>query len=757
MDKITSGKILVGSTKKAIDKAKLFGTLKLKELYILNIINELNNFCELNKSFEISKKLNQLAIEIQNKYPQICNYRHKSFDNLFVNGKTKKDTNSIASTNTAPVATDFNCYNYEYEEFSFTQDLFTSRYSDADGDEPKFLRIKSLPLLGSLEFNGVPVIIDQIILLEDIQNLTYDLNLVYSDAVNVTFDFQIGDSNINTLYSNIATFFICVPERRNNPPTVDDESGSLGPDNCRTFVYDDFTNNFQDPDEGDIPFEVNILTLPSIGELTFEGNTISTPFIFDISDVNELRFCLPENYSIIDGVIYEYSAPLDELISECIEDGFSVESVTNGTYNLTKSEEISITNTTNVYAFFDTTSIQQQDGVDAKNALQTWFDDFNTNNPDFTGNLYVIPLNNERWVFYGTMPWTGQFGNPTTSGQWSTIAQLPPNINTPQWVPDPDAVVLAFVDETHTQYHSGQLADGFGGTVQGGSQPSTQYVNDFVSFRDIYSNYNFFRGLIYPIVQSLTGTGGSLVLQAMAALEGKVLTQPEIDAYNTQVDVSLLLTTNPYTNFPIPATSPQEFLEPLVDYDWQGQLDKTSPASAVFNSTTFANDLNSFLQGSTETVITTKQIVGTLITDQPITFDFQTSDDDVLEQLFSNTATYTITYGNLSNQPPSQVGDRQISILNDEERIFTRNDFTSLTAPPYLDPENDPASKLLILTLPDEGELIFNGLPVNINDEIMFTDIDLGLFKYIPDDSINNYTVDFDFEISDTGSGQFTG
>jgi len=753
MDKITSGKILVGSSLKGINYAKTYGKLKFKELYLFNLISQLNSFCELNKSFAVSQKLDKILRALQNKYPTICNYRSRGNDSTFITGKPVKDLNTITDTNTKPTVLGYNCYDYEYTEFSIPLETVLSGYSDSENNSAKYIRIKSIPLLGSLEYNNVPVIINQIVLLEDIDNLKYDLNLVYSDVVNVTFTYQIGDDSLNTLFSNEVTYNICVPEKHNLPPTVEDEQGELDSTNCRTFIYGDFTNNFTDPNEGDVPFEVEVLTLPSIGELEFNGSVITAPFIFDISEVNQLKFCLPDDFSVINGVIYSYTGVLNELLNECFDDGYVIESVVDGTYNLTKTEQVSITNTTNIYAFFDTTSMQQQDGVDAKIALETWFNGFKIDNSDFTGNLYVIPTGNERWVQYGITPWTGVISFVNTFGQWGNIAQLPINLNTPEWISDPDAVVLSFVDESNFDYHSSSVSDGFTGVI---TQPTLAYTGDFISFKDVYSNYNFFRGLIYPVVQSLTGNGGALVLQAMAAIEGTTLTQAEISTYNTQVDVSLLLTTNAYENHLI-SSNPDIFLEPLKDYNWGGQFDKTSPASEVFNSTTFSNDLDEFLSGSMETIVTTKQIVGTLVTDQPIDFTFRTSDDDNLEQLFSNTATYTLTYGNLNNLPPVQVGDGSKTINNSTVITFNRNDFTNNLNPSYLDPENDPAFKLKIISLPSQGTLTLNSINVIIDQEILFTDIDSGLFQFTPNPNLDNYSVEFDFQVSDSGSNEFVG
>lgn len=751
MDKTTIGQILVGSATKAIKNSKLTGYLNTKEILFFNIIGKLKQYCELNFSSSEAEHLNKILRDLQNKYESICNYRKKNNTFTFIKDEPANDYNSVNNNDVQPPSVEgYDCYDYEYMQFNFVEDIFLTNYS-GDSD-PKYLRIKSLPAQGSLKYNGINVVIDQIILLSDVSNLTYDLESTYSNSLNISFDYQIGDSKLNTLFSNTVSFIICIPEKRNQAPTVQDESGDLNENNCRVFVYDDFTNEFADPDEGDIPYEVRIVSLPTIGTLRYDNETFTVPFEFNIANVNNLKFCLPDNESIIDGRIYRYDEPLNDQLNDLFNQGYTITDVTNGDYELTKIEETTVTNTTNIYAIFDATSMTPQDGLDAKTALQSWFDNFNLQNEDYTGNLYIIPLYNEKWLSYGSMPWTGQFGIPVTTNNWGNISVLPPNINSGSWVPDTDAMVLAFVDESFMDYHSNFISDGFGGSV---TQPTTNYVDDFVEFKNIYNNYNFFRGLMYPIVKDNTEQGECLVLQMMAALNGTTLTPVEIESYNTQVDVNLLLTENPYENFPIPGTSPQEFLEPLKDYNWGGVFDKTSPASEVFSSNQFSNDLDLFLQSTTNTTTDTVTINGTLVSSSPITFDFQTSDDDEEEQLFSNVATYTINYGNLSNQPPNQVGDGSKNIYSNQIITFTRSDLTSLLEPSYMDPENDPAFKLLVVSLPDKGTLTLNGNNVTAGQEILFTDIDSGLFKYIPDVDSGNYNTIFNFKISDTGSGQF--
>lgn len=121
-------------------------------------------------------------------------------------------------------------------------------------------------------------------------------------------------------------------------------------------------------------------------------------------------------------------------------------------------------------------------------------------------------------------------------------------------------------------------------------------------------------------------------------------------------------------------------------------------------------------------------------------------------------AIMTITTNAYVNLPPSQVGDNSKSTNYGVTIIFTVADFTTNTTPAYSDPEGDTASLLKITSLPTNGVLQLNGVNVTLNQEISFTDIDAGLFTYVPNNAtLTSYIVNFNFEIADSGSGIFVG
>jgi hypothetical protein len=134
---------------------------------------------------------------------------------------------------------------------------------------------------------------------------------------------------------------------------------------------------------------------------------------------------------------------------------------------------------------------------------------------------------------------------------------------------------------------------------------------------------------------------------------------------------------------------------------------------------------------------------------------FQTSDNNI-NNLFSNMATFTINVNAYVNLPPDQIGDNEITAENGEIIVFTVEDFTTNTTPPYDDPEGDPPYKLKILSLPADGsKLILDGDIVVLNQEILFSDIEAGLLTIEQSPNLAAHSIDFDFTISDVGSEQF--
>ena len=289
MDRITAGKVLVGSTIKHLNKAKLSGDLCMLNLYLLMVINELQNTCELHNSYAISTCLAKKARAIQNKYPEICTYKEKRYDKVTVTGYKKPELNTVLNINTPPIVVDYDCYTYEFEELSFSSALFESVFTD--NDSIGLLKIISLPSVGTLTYDGEDVIVNQIISIVNINKLKYNYGALISAGEDVTFTFQLADNTVNPVFSNTATFNICVPEQINQPPTISLLSLDIEDNGEYIFTTEDLTTglSYSDP-EGDLPLNLKIITLPANGVLYYNGVPVVVDNVITYVDIENGLF-----------------------------------------------------------------------------------------------------------------------------------------------------------------------------------------------------------------------------------------------------------------------------------------------------------------------------------------------------------------------------------------------------------------------------------------------------------------------------------
>lgn len=107
MNDITSFQTLIGSLYKKFNRASVYGKLNLKELYILDIVNELLYDCPTCFNEQIKNKLQSLAIQLQNLDPEICAYKEDR--DLYVNITNQNfslNNRDIKLENTAPIVDD---------------------------------------------------------------------------------------------------------------------------------------------------------------------------------------------------------------------------------------------------------------------------------------------------------------------------------------------------------------------------------------------------------------------------------------------------------------------------------------------------------------------------------------------------------------------------------------------------------------------------------------------------------------------------
>ena len=63
---------------------------------------------------------------------------------------------------------------------------------------------------------------------------------------------------------------------------------------------------------------------------------------------------------------------------------------------------------TNIYAFYDVTSVSRTDADAAKTGLNSWFSTLSSTTTNFTGKLFHIAVFGERWINTSWYPWNGK-------------------------------------------------------------------------------------------------------------------------------------------------------------------------------------------------------------------------------------------------------------------------------------------------------------------------------------------------------------
>lgn len=519
--------------------------------------------------------------------------------------------------------------------------------------------------------------------------------------------------------------FGLIEDNDKNPPTVDgfNEEYTTG---IFTFIADHFTNNFQDPDSDSYEL-TRIRTLPSVGTLTYAGNPVDIGFVFSLANVANLTYEISDDYMITSTGYCKFDKPISTIISEQETEGFDLTYLGSGRLEFEKITTSSIPNDTDIYAFFDATSMKIVDAQAAQASLLEWYDEFVLNNTLFTGNLYILPIVKENWLDFPNIILRGSSdrvrnNSDRPNDDFMSLAILPPNFDVtsnntnPNWISPTKVVTLAFIDEVadgSEAYHKNR--NGYGLV----DHPMPQYLLDYKNFVDNYNNFTFFKGILYPIPDIEYGNynniGNAMVLQGFAAIEGAPkytlleienlgVTFAEERRFHWHLDP-----TNPYytglnTTIANPYSEAAQTFVPnanyvvkgLKEFGWAGVYDKDQPASSVFTSDTFNADLNGYLEGQVTQTSEIRIIQGNCVDAEDICFNFQTSDNSQYN-LFSNIATFCLTGMN----SPIQVEEATPPTVDSINRSYDKNlyqlvlaDFTNN----FSDPDGDSYKNIKLLS-----------------------------------------------------------
>lgn len=185
MNQITNFKTLIGTLYKKLQTATITGKINIKELYIINIINNLLLESSNCLDFKYIQKLQNLTIELQHLDEDICIYREtRSLYNNIIGCKNCKDINNsnIKVINTAPVINDpepvdptpvepiivKGCNATEYRIFSDLDFIiiggnFFTKCGTTSSNLYKRIIVTKLPTKGVITYLEQPLIVGQVI------------------------------------------------------------------------------------------------------------------------------------------------------------------------------------------------------------------------------------------------------------------------------------------------------------------------------------------------------------------------------------------------------------------------------------------------------------------------------------------------------------------------------------------------------------------------------------------------------------------
>ncbi len=345
---------------------------------------------------------------------------------------------------------------------------------------------------------------------------------------------------------------------------------------------------------------------PTVGALVDDG-TIGT--------INENRNPLIRRYTYTHGGAVDHSDTFSLVLSNSV-----------GTISESRSYQVQVVPnsydglpglTKNVYAFIDTTSYSVSRGTTLINNITAWHTAFNTA-CSASGNLYIIPVQDNKWLGYAkAIVDDGVSATLDPAAGWVALRALPTSWTGGAAVPNTGVMMMAFSNESASDYHNTTLVAGFGAPV---TQPTTAYMDNYDEWADILDGgarsawgiSQAFGGtspfpdgvgaLYYPTTGGPAAAEAAAVLQGLASYYARMI-EPYEYGVKTAVDVTAYLmngvsasASNPYEGSKTTTSTP---IEALSSKKWLMMLDQgyTPPADWDFAGDRFDDDLTAAAKG----------------------------------------------------------------------------------------------------------------------------------------------------------------
>tara|TARA_R110002049_G_scaffold198431_1_gene368424 strand:+ start:791 stop:1744 length:954 start_codon:yes stop_codon:yes gene_type:complete len=294
-----NAKIFVSSVSNYSKRLEHYGDANLENISLLKLIYK---YACYSTTYAQLQRLNSMVISLQMNDPLICIESQASRG--YVDPNLVVPVFSIGDdTNSAPTILDGDV-EVENATYTFSESDMFSGYSDPNGDPRGNFTIKSLPLLGSLTYNGSAVTINT--LYQDPSLLVFERNS--NNASTDSFNYSVFDNNSQLpLESNTATISIDILEIQdtNQPATVGDRARYSGNRATTVFGSADFTTEaiapYFDPEGNELDaIRIEEVSDANTGIYYYFGNPVSAGQVITKSelDLGALYHVAPDENAI---------------------------------------------------------------------------------------------------------------------------------------------------------------------------------------------------------------------------------------------------------------------------------------------------------------------------------------------------------------------------------------------------------------------------------------------------------------------------
>ena len=304
---------------------------------------------------------------------------------------------------------------YKGGVYQFVVEDFTNNFTDSNQDGYLKTKITTLPDIGVIKYAGVAIAAGYEFDLANVANLTYELEAGYTVSnggycvegdqcyakSRVKITFETSDDSLEAIYSNAATFAFSLSSE-NTGPTVSDQSVDL---TGMEYVFSPqvFTKDYSDP-EGHPHKDTFILSQPAIGKLQFNETPVVNGQSFTTTELQSLKYVLPNNYANYEGVMYKFDRSLATIIQEYEALGYTLVTNSDGVLNFSNidsNEFRTITGTKVISSITFKFSVSDSYGLKSDPTIMTISpagdintQSFNNQNPE----LYDINIDTDKGV-----------------------------------------------------------------------------------------------------------------------------------------------------------------------------------------------------------------------------------------------------------------------------------------------------------------------------------------------------------------------